>query len=157
MQVLNKQVEDVTGGTVSQSMMNTALSIGVACAVMLSMVRVLTGISIYWILVPGYALALILALVRRRPCRGHCLRLRRVASGPMTSTFLLPLAMGACTALGGNVVTDAFGVVALVALAPPVAIQIMGVLYVHRSKAVAQNKADLLSDDGVIDLEDEEI
>ena len=53
MQVLNKQVEDVTGGTVSQSMMNTALSIGVACAVMLSMVRVLTGISIYWILVPG--------------------------------------------------------------------------------------------------------
>ena len=72
-------------------------------------------------------------------------------------SFLLPLAMGACTALGGNVVTDAFGVVALVALAPPVAIQIMGVLYVHRSKAVAQNKADLLSDDGVIDLEDEEI
>ena len=80
-----------------------------------------------------------------------------VASGPMTSTFLLPLAMGACTALGGNVVTDAFGVVALVALAPPVAIQIMGVIYVHRAKAVAENKADLLPDDGVIDLEDEEI
>ena len=75
----------------------------------------------------------------------------------MTSTFLLPLAMGACTALGGNVVTDAFGVVALVALAPPVAIQIMGVIYVHRAKAVAENKADLLPDDGVIDLEDEEI
>ena len=80
-----------------------------------------------------------------------------VASGPMTSTFLLPLAMGACTALGGNVVTDAFGVVALVALAPPVAIQIMGVIYVHRAKAVAEDKADLLPDDGVIDLEDEEI
>lgn len=75
----------------------------------------------------------------------------------MTSTFLLPLAMGACTALGGNVVTDAFGVVALVALAPPVAIQIMGVIYVHRAKAVAEDKADLLPDDGVIDLEDEEI
>ena len=156
-QVLNKQVEDVTGGTVSQSMMNTALSIGVACAVMLSMVRVLTGISIYWILVPGYALALILARFVPSVFVGIAFDSGGVASGPMTSTFLLPLAMGACTALGGNVVTDAFGVVALVALAPPVAIQIMGVLYVHRSKAVAQNKADLLSDDGVIDLEDEEI
>ena len=156
-QVLNKQVEDVTGGTVSQSMMNTALSIGVACAVMLSMVRVLTGISIYWILVPGYALALILARFVPSVFVGIAFDSGGVASGPMTSTFLLPLAMGACTALGGNVVADAFGVVALVALAPPVAIQIMGVLYVHRSKAVAQNKADLLSDDGVIDLEDEEI
>ena len=156
-QVLNKQVEDVTGGTVSQSMMNTALSIGVACAVMLSMVRVLTGISIYWILVPGYALALILARFVPSVFVGIAFDSGGVASGPMTSTFLLPLAMGACTAIGGNVVTDAFGVVALVALAPPVAIQIMGVLYVHKSKAVAQNKADLLSDDGVIDLEDEEI
>ena len=157
MQVLNKQVEDVTGGTVSQSMMNTALSIGVACAVMLSMVRVLTGISIYWILVPGYALALILARYVPSVFVGIAFDSGGVASGPMTSTFLLPLAMGACTALGGNVVTDAFGVVALVALAPPVAIQIMGVIYVHRAKAVAEDKTDLLPDDGVIDLEDEEI
>ena len=156
-QVLNKQVEDVTGGTVSQSMMNTALSIGVACAVMLSMVRVLTGISIYWILVPGYALALILARYVPSVFVGIAFDSGGVASGPMTSTFLLPLAMGACTALGGNVVTDAFGVVALVALAPPVAIQIMGVIYVHKAKAVVENKADLLPDDGVIDLEDEEI
>ena len=156
-QVLNKQVEDVTGGTVSQSKMNTALSIGVACAVMLSMVRVLTGISIYWILVPGYALALILARYVPSVFVGIAFDSGGVASGPMTSTFLLPLAMGACTALGGSVVTDAFGVVALVALAPPVAIQIMGVIYVHRAKAVAENKADLLPDDGVIDLEDEEI
>ena len=156
-QVLNKQVEDVTGGTVSQSMMNTALSIGVACAVMLSMVRVLTGISIYWILVPGYTLALILARYVPSVFVGIAFDSGGVASGPMTSTFLLPLAMGACTALGGNVVTDAFGVVALVALAPPVAIQIMGVIYVHKAKAVAENKADLLPDDGVIDLEDEEI
>lgn len=101
-QVLNKQVEDVTGGTVSQSMMNTALSIGVACAVMLSMVRVLTGISIYWILVPGYALALILARFVPSVFVGIAFDSGGVASGPMTSTFLLPLAMGACTALGGQ-------------------------------------------------------
>ena len=90
MQVLNKQVEDVTGGTVSQSMMNTALSIGVACAVMLSMVRVLTGISIYWILVPGYALALILARFVPSVFVGIAFDSGGVASGPMTSTFLLP-------------------------------------------------------------------
>ena len=71
--------------------------------------------------------------------------------------MIIPISLCLTGTLGGNVVADAFGVVALVALAPPVAIQIMGVLYVHRSKAVAQNKADLLSDDGVIDLEDEEI
>ena len=85
-QVLNKQVEDVTGGTVSQSMMNTALSIGVACAVMLSMVRVLTGISIYWILVPGYALALILARYVPSVFVGIAFDSGGVASGPMTST-----------------------------------------------------------------------
>jgi len=121
------------------------------------MLRVITGISILWFAIPGYAIALILSFFVPDIYTAIAFDSGGVASGPMTSTFLLPLAMGACTALGGNVVTDAFGVVALVALAPPVAIQIMGVLYVHRSKAVAQNKADLLSDDGVIDLEDEEI
>ena len=136
-QVLNKQVEDVTGGTVSQSMMNTALSIGVACAVMLSMVRVLTGISIYWILVPGYALALILARYVPSVFVGIAFDSGGVASGPMTSTFLLPLAMGACTALGGNVVTDAFGVVAMVAMTPLVTIQLLGVSYKRRIKHVA--------------------
>ena len=76
-----------------------------------------------------------------------------VASGPMTSTFLLPLAMGACTASGGNVVTDAFGIVALVALAPLIAIQIMGLVYERRTKAV-HKPAEALSDT-VVDLEDE--
>ena len=77
-----------------------------------------------------------------------------VASGPMTSTFLLPLAMGACTAIGGNVVSDAFGIVALVALAPLIAIQIMGLVYAHKSKTVPQPSAQL-SDDIVIELEEE--
>ena len=128
-----------------------------AVAVALAMLRVLTGLSIYWVLIPGYAAALIMSRFVPPVFVGIAFDSGGVASGPMTSTFLLPLAMGACTALGGNVVTDAFGVVALVALAPPVAIQIMGVIYVHRAKAVAEDKADLLPDDGVIDLEDEEI
>ena len=77
-----------------------------------------------------------------------------VASGPMTSTFLLPLAIGACTAIGGNVVTDAFGIVALVALAPLIAIQIMGLIYAHKAKSVPQ-PSQQLSDDTVVELEEE--
>ena len=153
-QVLNEQVEDLTGGTVSHKMMNAALSIGVACAVALAMVRVITGLNIYWILIPGYILALLFSRFVPPVFVGIAFDSGGVASGPMTSTFLLPLAMGACTAVGGNVVTDAFGVVALVALAPLIAIQIMGLIYVRRSKAVVQ-PAQPLSDDIVIELEEE--
>ena len=77
-----------------------------------------------------------------------------VASGPMTSTFLLPLAMGACAAVGGNVVTDAFGVVALVALAPLIAIQVMGWVYAHKSKTPV-HPAEALPDETVVDLEED--
>ena len=79
-----------------------------------------------------------------------------VASGPMTSTFLLPLTMGACTALGGNVVTDAFGVVALVALAPLIAIKIMGLVYEHKLKKTYRTQEHIL-EDTIIELEDEEV
>lgn len=151
-QILNEQVEELTGGTISRRMMNTALSAGVACAVALAMVRVLTGINIYWIIIPGYAIALVLSRLVPSVFVGIAFDSGGVASGPMTSTFLLPLAMGACAAVGGNVVTDAFGVVALVAMAPLIAIQIMGLIYVHKSKAVPQ-PAEALPEDTVIDIE----
>ena len=154
-QVLNEQVEDLTGGTISRRMMNTALSVGVACAVALSMVRVLTGLNIYWLLIPGYALALILSRLVPQVFVGIAFDSGGVASGPMTSTFLLPLAMGACTAVGGNVVTDAFGVVAMVAMAPLIAIQIMGLIYVRRSRQAEQAAADLLADTTILDFEEE--
>ena len=79
------------------------------------------------------------------------------ASGPMTSTFLLPLAMGACTAVGGNVVTDAFGVVALVAMAPLLAIQIMGLIYMHKSKATkaVPQMEEGFSEDTVVEIEED--
>lgn len=153
-QVLNEQVEEITGGTVSYQMMNASLSIGVACAVALAMTRVLTGISIYWIIIPGYILALILTRFVPPVFVGIAFDSGGVSSGPMTSTFLLPLAMGACTAIGGNVVTDAFGIVALVALAPLIAIQIMGLVYAQKSKTVPL-PMDELSEDIVIDFEED--
>ena len=135
-------------------MMNSALSIGVAAAVALAMIRVLTGLNIYWILIPGYAAALILSRFVPQIFVGIAYDSGGVASGPMTSTFLLPLTMGACTGVGGNVVTDAFGVVALVALSPLITIQIMGLIYVHKSAKAPQNK-QVLPDD-IIEFEEDE-
>lgn len=153
-QVLNKQVEDLTGGTITHRMMNTALSIGVAGAVALAMIRVLTGINIYWIIIPGYVIALVLSRFVPSVFVGIAFDSGGVASGPMTSTFLLPMAMGACSAIGGNVMTDAFGVVALVAMAPLIAIQIMGLIYVRRSKAVFA-QGETLADEAVVDIEED--
>ena len=152
-QVLNQQVEDVTGGTVTRSMMNLALSIGVACAVALSMVRVLTGLNLYWVILPGYAAALLLSRKVPQVFVGIAFDSGGVASGPMTSTFLLPLAMGACTAVGGNVVTDAFGVVALVALAPLIAIQIMGLVYERKTQNAPA--AQPVPEEDFVDFEEE--
>lgn len=156
-QVLNDQVEEITGGMISHKMMNLALSAGVACAVAVSMIRVLTGISIYWIIVPGYLAALVMTRFVPKMFVGIAFDSGGVASGPMTSTFLLPLAMGACTALGGNVVTDAFGVVALVALAPLIAIQIMGLLYSQKAKAAETADYELpeQDDDVLVEIEEE--
>ena len=152
--VLNEQVEEITGGMVSYKMMNMSMSIGVACAVALSMMRVLTGINIYWVIIPGYVLALILSKLVSPVFVGIAFDSGGVASGPMTSTFLLPLAMGACTAVEGNVVTDAFGIVALVALAPLIAIQVMGLIYARKTKAVRQS-TQILLEDTIVDFEEE--
>ena len=149
-QVLNEQEEEITGGTISKQMMNLSLSLGVSLAVGISMIRVLTGISIFWIIIPGYVLSLLLSFFVPPIFVGVAFDSGGVASGPMTSTFLLPLSMGACMAIGGNVVTDAFGVVALVAMTPLIAIQLMGLIYSVKSR---KHKAALymLSDDIILE------
>ncbi len=83
------------------------------------MPRILTGISILWFLIPGYAVALIMTFFVPQIFTGVAFDSGGVASGPMTTTFLLPLAMGACEAVGGNVLTDAFGIVAFGGNDPP--------------------------------------
>ncbi len=128
-QVLNRQVENVTSGAVSARSMNRCLSIGVSISVGLAMLRVLTGVSIYWIIIPGYLIALALSKFVPKMFVGIAFDSGGVASGPMTTTFLLPLSIGACAAVGGNIMSDAFGVVALVALTPLIAVQIMGLQY----------------------------
>ena len=126
--VLNKQVEEVTDGAISAQAMGMALSAGVSISVGLAMVRVLTGISILWFLIPGYAVAIGISFVVPKLFTAIAFDAGGVASGPMTATFLLPLAQGACVAVGGNIVTDAFGVVAMVAMTPLITVQLMGLV-----------------------------
>jgi hypothetical protein len=118
-------------------MMNRGLSLGMAIALGVTMARILTGISLMWILIPGYTLAIILTFFVPPIFTGIAFDSGGVCSGPMTSTFLLPLAMGACEGAGGNLMTDAFGIVAIVAMTPLIIIQIMGLLYVRRAKKAA--------------------
>ena len=127
--VLTEQVEELTSGAISAKAMGMSLSIGVALSLGLAMVRVLTGISILWFLLPGYAVALGLTFFVPKIFTAIAFDSGGVASGPMTATFLLPFSMGACEALSGNVVTDAFGVVAMVAMTPLITIQILGLIY----------------------------
>lgn len=159
-QVLNAQVENVTDGMVSIKAMNRAMSIGVATSVALSMLRTLLGIPVQFILIPGYILALLLSLHVPKIFVGIAFDSGGVASGPMTSTFLIPLSIGVCVSVGGDIMSDAFGVVALVALTPLIAIQIMGLTYKlklkEREKLVSEQVAPALPADcdKIIDLEE---
>ena len=131
-QVLNHQVEEITQGAISSKMVGRSLSIGVALAVGIAMLRILTGIPVMWILVPGYIIAIALTFFVPKLFVGIAFDSGGVASGPMTTTFLLPFAIGACEGIGGNVMTDAFGVVAMVAMTPLIAVQIMGLVYTRK-------------------------
>ena len=134
--VLTKQVEEMTSGAISSGAMRLSLSIGVATSVGLAMIRVLTGISILWFLVPGYLIALIITFFVPKIFTAIAFDSGGVASGPMTATFLLPFAMGACSALGGNMITDAFGIVAMVAMTPLITIQIMGLITIINERRI---------------------
>ena len=125
-QVLARQVEDVTSGSIPQKSIYKSLSVGVALSAGISMVRILTGLPILWILIPGYLISLTLTFFVPQLFTGIAFDAGGVASGPMTTTFLLPFAMGACEAFGGNILTDAFGIVALVAMTPLLTIQLLG-------------------------------
>jgi hypothetical protein len=93
-----------------------------------------------WILIPGYAFALILSFFVPRIFTGIAFDSGGVCSGPMTSTFLLPLALGTCTGVGGDIMKDAFGIVAMVAMIPLVVIQLLGLVY-GRTETVSPEEA----------------
>jgi hypothetical protein len=134
--VLTNQIEDVTSGYVKRKVVMTTLSIGVGLAVALSMLRILIPeLQLWHYLLPGYMIALAMTYVAPKLFVGIAFDSGGVASGPMTATFILAFVQGAAEAIeGANVLIDGFGMIAMVALTPLIALQIVGVVFKLKSK-----------------------
>lgn len=141
--LLTHQVEEISNGSISAKAIEHALSIGIAFSIACAMFRMIRHISILYFLIPGYAISILLSFVVPSIYTGIAFDSGGVASGPMTATFLLPLATGACNSLGGNILTEAFGIVAMVAMTPLITIQILGLIntmQVYKTNKLALNK-----------------
>mgnify|MGYP001810343827 FL=1 len=136
--VLTEQVEEVSGGNIRKPLLLATLAIGVSVSIGLSMCRVIFGFSVWYLLIPFYAAAIALTFVTPKLFTAIAFDSGGVASGPMASTFILSLTLGASVASGGDPSRDGFGVIAMVAATPLVAIQILGWLYSLKEKHIAR-------------------
>ena len=152
--VLKAQVEEITNGTVSKRAMMLALSIGVGVSIGLSMLRIALGFSVLYYLIPGYFISLALSFFVPRLYTAIAFDSGGVASGPLTSSFILPLAIGACVSLSGvsMVMENAFGIVAMVAMTPLITIQVMGFRAIMAGKV-----RDSIMMKHILDADDEAI
>ena len=152
--VLNKQVEQITNGAVSKRSMLVALSIGVGLSIGLSVIRIIYGFSLLYYLIPGYLISLGLSFFVPKIYTAIAFDSGGVASGPLTSSFILPFAVGACAVLCGEqeVLNLAFGIVAMVAMTPLITIQLLG----FRAVASAKVK-DKIVMRRILDADDEQI
>ena len=152
--VLNKQVEDITDGLVKKRSMMIALSIGVGISLLLSMIRIIYDFSILYYLIPGYIISLGLSFFVPSLYTGIAFDSGGVASGPLTSSFILPFAIGVCVVLQGEakVLADAFGIVAMVAMTPLIAIQTLGFEAIMRKRV-----SDAIAMQRILSADDEQI
>ena len=156
--VLNKQVEEITDGNVTKRSMLIALSVGVGISICLSMIRIVFDFSILYYLIPGYFISLGLSFFVPRMYTAIAFDSGGVASGPLTSTFILPFAIGACVALfpdGSKVLTNAFGIVAMVAMTPLITIQLLGFKSVISNRVrekIAMRRILIENDDQIIEF-----
>ena len=154
--VLEKQIEEVSAGAIPGKTIKLSLSVAIALAMAASMLRVLLGIPILYFLLPGYALALLMSFFVPDIYTAIAFDSGGVASGPMTATFMLQFVIGASTALGGNVLQDAFGVVAMVAMMPLLSIQTVGLLY-RRKQVKTEAAAPVYGDCDIVELWEEDV
>ncbi len=152
--VLNRQVEDLTNGTVSKRSMLIALSSGVGISVCLSIIRVIANFSILYYLVPGYLISLLLSFFVPKMYTAIAFDSGGVASGPLASSFILPMVIGVASVVGdeGSVLNIAFGVVAMIAMTPLITIQILGFRAV-----VAKKVSDRLAMKRILSKDDKQI
>ena len=151
--VLKKQVEEVSGGAIPGNAVQKYLSIGVSASLAIAMFRVLSGISIYFFLIPGYIIALAMTFFGSKIFIGIAFDSGGVVSGPMTSTFLLPFAIGACVNPDA-IMTDAFGLVAMVAMTPLITIQLMGLIYKKKMQQAKIEELPESTDDEIVEYEE---
>jgi hypothetical protein len=155
--VLIKEVEEISSGAIPRKVLKRGFSIGMASALGLSMLRLLLDIHLLWFLVPGYIIALGLTFFVPAIFTGIAFDSGGVCSGPLTSTFLLPLAMGVCEGLGGDLMIDAFGIVSMVAMTPLIVIQVIGLVYRRKLKTSDELSKDELEamalDDSAVIIE----
>ena len=135
---LSEQVEQVSGGTIKRKVLLAFLSIGTAMAIGLSMWRAVEGFDLKYIIVPGYIIAMLLMIFCPSMFSGIAFDSGGVASGPLTSTFILSFTIGASSGGSGN--KDSFGVIALVAMMPLIAIQFMGIIFKLKQKKANINQ-----------------
>ena len=142
--ILNKQIEDLTNGAISRRVMMLALSIGVGIALVLAMIRILTSVEIWYFLLPGYAVALLLTFFVPQIFTAIAFDSGGVAAGTMAAAFLLPFALGATDAVGGPLLLDAFGIIGIVAMMPLITVQVIGLVYqlkLRRAQAAERKRA----------------
>lgn len=147
--VLNKQVEELSGGTISKISMLLSLSLGVGISLALSMIRIIFNFSILFYLVPGYFLSILLSFFVPKIYTAIAFDSGGVASGPMTAGFILPFSIGVCSSLLGieNILNGAFGIVAMVAMTPLVTIQLLGFTAVMKQRIIEKRQRNIVVDD----------
>ena len=138
--VLVDQVQEITQGHLKKPVMLAALAIGVGFSLFFAMVRIVTGLSIWYFILPAYALAVILTFVIPDLFIGLAFDSGSVSSGPLASTFILSFAIGASVAMGGNPATDAFGVIIFVSMTPVLTVELLGLLYKRAQTRLAAKK-----------------
>lgn len=141
--VLTKQVSELTSNAVPRRALRISLMIGVSLSVGFAMLRILLHIPILYILIPAYVLAIILMFFVPEMFTAIAFDSGGVASGAMTASFLLPLAQGACIAVGGDIATEGFGIVAMVAMTPLITIQILGLAYKSKLKKLQKQQSEV--------------
>lgn len=128
--IMNKEVDEVTGGYISEKVMLYTLSFGVGISIALSMLRILSGISLWYFLIPGYAIVILLIFLSRDIFIAIAFDSGGVATGPMTVTFISSLAVGVASVTEGrDPLADGFGMIALVALTPIIAVLVLGLIF----------------------------
>ena len=127
--ILTNEIEEVTEGSVSSTIMRIAISVGVSLMMALAIFRLLEGISIIYFLIGGYILAVALSFITPKMFTAIAFDAGGSVTGPLTATFMLPLVIGVCVCYGGNIMTDAFGLIAFVAMSPLITVQILGIIF----------------------------